>query len=136
MANVRSSAGALAASLAVSIASAAPLPLLAQALDPATLREVDDDRTDLTHQNLTVAQIEDMNVVREGSIVGEIEDVLVDEQNRIVAVVVDKASRDPGGIESDVVMPIDRLTFDPESRQAITTMTADEMEALPSWPDD
>ncbi|HEY8518600.1 MAG TPA: PRC-barrel domain-containing protein [Gammaproteobacteria bacterium] len=136
MATIRRSVARTPAAIAVAFAAAAPLPLLGQALDPANLREVDDDRTDLTYQNLTIEQIEDMNVVRETTIVGEIEEVLVDDQNRIVAVVVDKASREPGGRESDVIMPIDRLTFDPEARHATTTMTAEEIEALAAWPDD
>ncbi len=121
--------------LLAAAAAALPLAALGQALDVSTLREIDDDRTDVTHENLTIEQIEDMNVVREDTLVGEIEEVLVDSSDRIVAVVVDAASRSPGRRDREVVVPIERLEFDRDSRQARTTLTEDEIAALPAWND-
>ncbi|MFS8609736.1 MAG: hypothetical protein LOD94_17365, partial [Gammaproteobacteria bacterium] len=61
--------------------------------------------------------------------------VLVDSSDRIVAVVVDAASRSPGRRDREVVVPIERLEFDRDSRQARTTLTEDEIAALPAWND-
>jgi len=121
--------------LTTALAAAAPLTALAQGLDPTTLREADDDRTDLTYQNLTIDQIEDMNVVRDNTLVGEIEEVLMNDRDEIVAVVIDTAARSPGAFERDVIVPIDQLEFDAQRRQASTRLTADELDALPTWPD-
>src|SRR5690606_33524408 len=113
-----------------------PMVALGQALNPDQLREADDDRTDVTYQNLTVDQIEDMNVVRENTLIGEIEEVLINNRDEIVAVVVDIESRAPGGRDRDVIMPIGALRFDAATRQASTRLTAEEIEALPLWDDD
>lgn len=121
---------------AAAVLAALPLAVLGQALDPAQLREADDDRTDLTYQNLTVDEIEDMNVVRGDTRVGEIEEVLVNDRDVIVAVVVDLEARAAGGADRDVVVPIDALEFDATRRRATTTLTAEEIAALPVWPDD
>ena len=121
---------------AAALLAALPFAVLGQAPNPEQLREADDDRTDLTYQNLTVDQIEDMNVFRENTRVGEIEEVLIDNQDRIVAVVVDIESRARGQADREVVMPIEALEFDAASRRAATTLTAAEIAALPVWDDD
>lgn len=121
---------------AAALLAALPLAACGQAPNPEQLREADDDRTDLTYQNLTVDQIEDMNVIRENTLVGEIEEVLINDRDEIVAVVVDIESRAPGGMDRDVVMPIRALVFDAATRRASTTLTAEEIEALPLWDDD
>jgi len=118
------------------VVAALPLAVLGQAVNPEELREADDDRADLTYQNLTVDQIEDMNVVRENTFVGEIEEVLVNAQDRIVAVVVEIESRERRDSDRDVVMPIEALEFDASRRRATTTLTAEEIDALPVWHDD
>lgn len=116
-------------------AIAIPALCFGQALDVGSLREADDDRTDITHQGLTIDQIEDMNVVREDTLIGEIEEVLIDADERIVAVVVDAASRSPGQRDREVIVPIERLEFDRQARHASTTLTRDEIDALPEWDD-
>ena len=119
------------------VCGAATVPVLCfgQALDVRSLSEADDDRTDITYQNLTVEQIEDMNVVREDTLIGEIEEVLIDEQEQIVAVVVDADSPSPAQRDREIVVPIERLEFDSQSLHASTTLTQEELDALPEWDD-
>src|SRR5690606_32933604 len=51
--------------LGVIVATAALLPRIAasQDIDLASLTELDDDRTDITYENLTIDELEDMDVV-------------------------------------------------------------------------
>jgi len=99
------------------LAFAVPMAALAQTLDKQTLRELDDDESDILYQGRTVEQIEDMDVVGSGGErIGEIEEVLANADNEIVAVVVefDEGFLDLG--EREVVMPVDRLQFGDRSR--------------------
>lgn len=112
-----------------------PAAAVAQAVGSSALREVDDDRTDLVYQGLTVDQLEDLDVVRDGEVIGEIEEVLANDQDEIVAVVVEYG----GGFldlgEREVVMPVEQLQFDGDARQAATTMGDDDLKALQVWDD-
>ncbi len=64
------------------------------------------------------------------------EDVLANDQDEIVAVVVEF---DDNGLDLDdddeVVVPIDRLEFGGDGRQATISMGDDELRALPAWDD-
>jgi len=111
------------------LAFAVPMAALAQTLDKQTLRELDDDESDILYQGRTVEQIEDMDVI------GEIEEVLANADNEIVAVVVefDEGFLDLG--EREVVMPVDRLQFGEDGSRVATTLSEDDLRSLEVWDD-
>lgn len=118
------------------LAFAVPMAALAQTLDKQTLRELDDDESDILYQGRTVEQIEDMDVVGSGGErIGEIEEVLANADNEIVAVVVefDEGFLDLG--EREVVMPVDRLQFGEDGSQVATTLSEDDLRSLEVWDD-
>ena len=119
--------------IAGALAAAAPMAL-AQALDRANLHEVDDDDA-MTYEGRWVEQLEDMDVVRNGETIGEIEEVLANADDRIVAVVVeyDRGFLDLN--EREVILPIDQLQFDDNAGEASVTLSDAELEALPVWDD-
>jgi hypothetical protein len=116
--------------IAGAAAIAAPLAL-AQGLDPANLREVDDDEDTRAHEGRSVAQLEDMDVARDGQKIGEIDEVLADSAGQIVAVVIDFE----GDFLDDreVVLGIDQLKFGDDARLATVTLGDAELEGLPDW---
>ena len=121
----------LAWTVAGAFAVAAPIAL-AQTLDIANLREVDDDAT-ISYEGLSVDQLEDMDVVRDGENIGEIEEILANADDQIVAVVVEY---DDGFLElneKEVVLPIERLQFDGNADEASVMLSDTELEALPVW---
>ena len=75
---------------------------------PGQLQEVDDEDTTLTYRDMTGDDLDDMDVVNgAGEKVGEIDEVLADAGNQIVAVIVDL---DDGALDLDdreVVMTLD-----------------------------
>jgi len=84
---------------------------------------------------MTVAQLKRRDVVGPvGEPIGGIEAVLADDTGKVVAVVVEV-----GGFlgigEKEVLVRLDQLRPDPRhlDSQLITTMTREEMEALPEW---
>lgn len=66
----------------------APVALV-QGLDRADLRELDNDDDTLTFEGRTVEQLDDMDVVRDGQKIGEVDEVLAAATGEIVAVVID-----------------------------------------------
>lgn len=107
---------------------------LAQTLDPANLRELDDDET-MTYQGRSVEQLDDMDVLRDGQKIGEIDEVLADAAGQIVAVVIEF---DDGFLDLDdreVILAIDQLQFGDDPRAATVTLGNAELEALPEWDD-
>jgi hypothetical protein len=106
---------------------------LAQGLDPANLRELDDDDDSVTFEGRTVEQLDDMDVVREGQKIGEIEEVLADSAGQIVAVVIE--FEDDFLDDRDVVLAIDQLKFGDDARLANVTLGDAELEGLPDWDD-
>jgi len=82
--------------------------------------------------DLTVDQIDDMNVVNaQGEKIGEVEDVLVDQQSgKAVAVTVEM-----GGFlgigEKHYVLDMSKLT--PKDKVFQTTMTKEELKQQPEW---
>jgi hypothetical protein len=116
--------------IAGAAAIAAPVAL-AQGLDPANLRELDDDDDSVTFEGRTVEQLDDMDVVREGQKIGEIEEVLADSAGQIVGVVIE--FEDDFLDDRDVVLAIDQLKFGDDARLANVTLGDAELEGLPDW---
>lgn len=117
-------------------AFALPGTALAQDLDPQSLRELDDDQTEITYEGRTVDELEDMNVFAgAGERIGEIEEVLANSEDEIVAVVIEFEDGFLDLGEREVVMPIDQLQFGQEGREVTTAMSDAELKALPVWDD-
>jgi PRC-barrel domain len=106
---------------------------LAQGLDPANLRELDDDDDTLTFEGRTVEQLDDMDVARDGQKIGEIEEVLADSTGQIVAVVID--FEDDFLDDREVILAIDQLKLGDDARVATVTLGDAELEGLPDWDD-
>ncbi|HEX6993738.1 MAG TPA: PRC-barrel domain-containing protein [Gammaproteobacteria bacterium] len=120
---------------ALAVAGCAVVPFAAAqdaVIDVAALQEVDDDRTDVTHEGFSIEQIEDMNVVRNGEVIGEVEAVLADASGSVSALAVEV--RGLGG-DDDVVVPIDQVRFLADRREVETSLGDDELAALPRWND-
>ena len=78
-------------------------------------------------------ELGDMNVVNPaGEKIGEVEDVLMDTSGNVVAVAVEVGGFLGVG-EDDVIIQLDQLRL--ENKQLVTTLTKEEMEALPKWDD-
>lgn len=126
--------GATSGALAVLFALAPPGGA-AQSIDLASLQELDDDRTDISHEELTVDDLEGLDIVRDGEIIGDIEEVLGDENEEIVAVVVEYGGGVLGLGDREVVMPIDELEFPRGRAEAEITLSDEELAELPVWDD-
>jgi len=100
-------------------------------IDVAALHEIDDDRTDITYEGFTIEELEDMRVVRDGEVVGEVEAVLGDTSGSVVAFAVEH--RGPG--PDEVVVPIDRVELNAERREVQISLSDEELAALPRWDD-
>ncbi len=101
-------------------------------IDVAALVEIDDDRTDVTHEGFSIEQIEDMDLVRDGQVIGEVEAVLGDASGGVAALAVEL--RIPGP-NDEVVVPIDAVRFSADRRVVETSLSDDELTALPRWDD-
>jgi hypothetical protein len=113
--------------------AALPIFALAQALDVANLVELDDDREDVKYQDLTVDQLEDMDLVRNGEVIGEVEAVLATPDGEIVALVVEYGGNLIGLGKKQVVVPIDDLDIPPGVEEIEIAMTDAELDALEAW---
>lgn len=131
-------------SLVAAIAATLPIAAAAQDaaqdvrefdIDVAALHEIDDDRTDIRHEGFSIDEIEDMDVFRDGEVIGEVEAVLGDESGRIVALVVEYDDGFLGLGDDEVVVPIDQLEFDVSERRVTTTLTDEQLRAMPIWDD-
>lgn len=103
----------------------------AQDLDLDGLHELDDDRNDLSWENLSVDQLEDLDVMRDGEVIGEVEEVLGNQDEEIVALVVEYGGRALGIGEREVIVPIEDIEI-VEGRAEIS-LTNEELEALTAW---
>lgn len=101
------------------------------ALDIGKLRKADDDMK-ISYEGRTIDHIEEMDVINEaGAKIGEIEDVLINEDNEIVAAVVDLKDTD-----RDVIVDLDDLEIgDPRSKNFVSKRTIVELTDLPEWRD-
>lgn len=128
-------AAARAVAFALAGAVLVPLSTTGQEIDVAALQEVDDDRTDVQHNGFTVEQIEDMDLVRDGDVIGEVEEVLADASGEIAALVVELRDGNIRQGDDEVVLPIDGLDFASDRGVVQTTMSDEELAALPGWDD-
>jgi sporulation protein YlmC with PRC-barrel domain len=117
--------------IAAAVITAAPMAL-AQALDRANLHEVDDDDA-MTYEGRSIEELDDMDVVRDGERIGEIEDVLANPDNQIVAVVLEYDEGFLGLNDPEVILPIDQIQFGENA--ASVTLSDAELRALPVWDD-
>lgn len=105
-----------------------------QAPNLENVEALDDDRTDILYQNLTVDQIEDMDVVRDGEVIGEVEEVLGSRSGGVVALVIEYRGADGAG-EREVAVLIDRLRILPGENRVETSLADAELDQLPEWQD-
>ena len=120
---------AIAAAAFAAVSSAAAQE---EVIDVAALVEIDDDRTDVTYEGFSIDEIEDMNLVRNGEVIGEVEAVLGDASGGVAALAVEL--RIPGP-NDEVVIPIDSVTFSADRRTVETSLGDEELTALPRWND-
>ena len=108
-----------------------------QAASPATdvtqLREFDDQVVE--RLGITVDELEDMDIIGpDGEEIGEVRDVLVNQQGNIVAM-----SAELGGVlgvgSREVVLRLDQVGLEQNRRNLVISMTREELEALPVWDD-
>jgi len=110
-----------------------PLGLAAQDIDVAALTELDDDDSNIMYEGFTVEQLEDMKLVRDGEVIGEVESVLADASGEVVALAIDREN--VRGDDDEVVVPIDDLELIADRREVETTLTDDDLAGLPVWDD-
>jgi hypothetical protein len=100
--------------------------------NPANLSEVDDDRTDLTWQGLSIDKLEDMDVYNSaGEKIGEVEDVHGSGQLSAVSV---EFGGTLGVGDKDLVVPLDRLQLGQDGRLT-GNMSEGDLAQLPEWDD-
>jgi hypothetical protein len=105
----------------------------ASKLDISKLRAVEDKDKNVTYNGMSVSSLEDSNVEQpNGDKVGEIDRVLVDQDNKIVAVTIDAGGFLGIGSEK-VVMPLDQLQYDGGKKKFITSLNKDQLKAMPHW---
>ena len=96
-------------------------------------KELDDETFVVQPWNLSVGQIEDMDVYGAGGDeIGEVEDVLVDASGKVVGL-----SVEAGGFlgigEKDVILSLDQVTL--ENDKLVTALTEEQLKDLPRWDD-
>ncbi|MEX0808285.1 MAG: PRC-barrel domain-containing protein [Dongiaceae bacterium] len=104
----------------------------AQLLDSAVLIEIEDET--VTHEGLTVSEIEGMDVYTVGDEnIGEVEEVLGDDTGQVQAFVIGISD---GVFDLDarkVVVPADRLTLDTTNDRFQTQLTQADIEGFDQW---
>jgi hypothetical protein len=112
---------------------AVPALLAAPVLAQTTYAELDDDTFVVTDYNLTVDQIEDMDLYGPGGDqIGEVEEVLVDASGEVVGLAVETESFLGIGGE-DVILGLDQVEL--AGDRFVTSLTEDQLEATPRWED-
>lgn len=93
--------------------------------------EVDDGRVAVPGLNLTVDQIEELDVVSaDGARLGDVDEVLATAEGDVVAISIDINGLLGLG-DDDVILPLDQIElFEGDLR---TDLTEEELEALPRW---
>jgi sporulation protein YlmC with PRC-barrel domain len=92
-----------------------------------SLVEVKDDAMMVERFNLSVEQLEDMEVTgSRGKRIGEVEDVLMTPEGKITALAVEVVG------DKEVVVELDQLRR--QGDVLVTDLTEEQVEALPSWP--
>ena len=100
-------------------------------LQPSDLREYEDFV--VPRLGVAIDRLEDMDIVGpNGEEIGEVEEILVDGQGRVVAV-----AAEIGGFlgigEREVVIGIDQFTVQGDRDALAIAMTREQLEALPQW---
>lgn len=128
MRNLRAVTGAAIAGLS----AGALLVTSALALDLGKLREADDDMKGVAYEGRSVDDLEDMDVLNEaGQRIGEVDDVLIDDDNKVVAVVLDLKDS-----KRDVVVKMDDLKLaDARAKHFTTGLSMQDLMDLPEWRD-
>ena len=119
--------------LAASALALAPLAALAQSVDISAYKEAEDDAMVVQPFNLSVDDIEDMDLKSAGGDdIGEVEEVLTDASGEPAAVTVEV-----GGFlgigEREVVLGLDQLELMDD--HFVTTADKAALEAMPEWED-
>lgn len=99
----------------------------------AGLREAEDESLIVQPFNVSIDDLEDMDVFTPaGEEIGEVDEVLVDAAGNVVAVAIE-AGGFLGMGDKRVVVGLDRLRL--ENQRLVTEMTKEQLEALPEWDD-
>jgi sporulation protein YlmC with PRC-barrel domain len=107
-------------------------PVLAQVV-VTELRDAEDDDLIVQPYNLTVDQLEDMDIFGAGDEqIGEIEDVLIDASGNAVALVIETEGFLGIGDE-DVVVGFDQVEL--LGDRFVTGLSEDQLEEMPEWED-
>lgn len=117
---------------AIALALTAALPF-GTAMAQGAWVEIDDDNLSIPAMNMTVDQIEDMDVyTADGEEIGEVEEILGTTQGEATALALEV-----GGFlgigERDVIVMLDQITM--ENDRLVLDMTKEEIEALENWED-
>ncbi|MCB2054601.1 MAG: PRC-barrel domain-containing protein [Geminicoccaceae bacterium] len=111
----------------------AAMATTASAQQAKVYHEAENDDAIVEPFGLTVDQIEDMDIVNAaGDEIGEVEEVLVDENGQAVAVVVESGGFLGIGDRESIVM-LDQLGL--QGDQLVTTLSKEELESAPEWND-
>lgn len=121
------------------IAAALPLALFAgpalaqQTAAPAGLVEVEDEAMVVEAYSLSVDELDDMDIYSAGGDkIGEVEDVLMDAEGKIVAL-----TAEVGGFlgigEKEVILQLDQVQR--QGDRLTVNMTEEQLEQLPEWDD-
>jgi hypothetical protein len=104
-----------------------------QEFDPAALHELENDQRDIVFLNKTVREVERMNVLRNGEIIGKVQEVLGNEAREVVAVVIDYGSNVLGLGEKKIIVPITGVQLVPAGGDMETRLTDEDLALLPEW---
>lgn len=111
----------------------------AQDLDIDGLRALDDDRDDVRYQDVTLSRLEDMQVSRDGRVIGEVEEILGDASGEPVALVIELEDELEDalldGRDHEFVIALDQVEMDVEGRRVEVSLDDQALIALPRWQD-
>lgn len=94
---------------------------------------IDSGRTGEIYSGLTMKDLDGMDIIgADGKKVGEVDMVLAGTDGKASAVVVDVGG--VMGIGADkVIVPLDRLKVDSQNKKFSTTVSEDQLKAMPKW---
>jgi|GEM_PF-2004997 sporulation protein YlmC with PRC-barrel domain len=103
-------------------------------LQVKSLQELDDDNKTVRWNDLSVDQLEDMDIVNAaGDQIGEVEEVLADDKGNIVAI-----TAEVGGIlgigDKELIIGLDQVEL--QGDRLMTPLSSEQLEAMPRWDDD
>jgi sporulation protein YlmC with PRC-barrel domain len=105
---------------------------LAQAQQTGSYTELEDETMMIQPLNLSAEDVEDMEVYNAaGDEIGEVDEVLVDAANQLALAVEVGGFLDVG--DKTVILPLDQVRV--QEDQLVTSMTEDQLKALPPWDD-